>query len=426
MSIVESAAMSRPDGVPVVDFDLRSFRSQAESNEAWARVRAVGPVTWSDDNGGAWIVSGYDAVTEGFRNWRALQSGRAVRTIPGPGGSPDLNPLNAVPTRTTGLLIPEELDPPLWKPYRQVFNELLSPKKVEVDLYPRVRHWVTRCLDDVIETGRCDIVETLTSGVPAAVVMEWLGFPEDSWIRMSAAFHNMASYIPDTPDADFYMSELDWAFGRIEEEVARVRENPRDDVVSHLSNVEVNGERTSFEFAKGMLNLAVSGGVDTTTSVASSAIVHLSRFPEDRERLLNEPDLIDSAIEEFLRVYPPARTHGRTVVQDTELGGFKLRKDDRVILSEVSANYDDAAFTDADEFIMDRFPNRHLAFGMGNHRCPGSHIGRAMFKEMLTQVLARMPDYRVIEEELEEYPNCAALGGWSRAPIAFTPGNRLL
>lgn len=426
MTSVTSGQNPRPEGVAVVDFDLRSFGGLAESNEAWAKLREVGPVAWSDDNGGAWIVSGYDAVTEGFRNWRALQSGRAVRTIPGPGGSPDLNPLNAVPTRTTGLLIPEELDPPLWKPYRQVFNELLSPNKVEQALYPRVRYWVTKCLDDVIESGQCDIVDTLTSGVPAAVVLEWLGFPEKDWQRLSAAFHNMASYIPGAPNADHYMSELDWAFDRIEAEVAAVRENPRDDVTSYLSNVEVNGERTPYEFAKGMLNLAVSGGVDTTTSVASSAIVHLSRHPELRQRLIDEPDLIDSAIEEFLRVYPPARTHGRTVVEDTELAGFKLRKNDRVILSEVSANYDETAFPDADKFVVDRFPNRHLAFGMGSHRCPGSHIGRAMFKEMLTQVLKRIPDYRVIEQELEEYPNCAALGGWSKAPITFTPGKRRL
>jgi cytochrome P450 len=426
MTTNQSEANRRPEGVPVVDFDLRSFKGLAESNAAWAKLRSIGPVAWSDDNGGAWIVSSYDAVTDGFRNWQALRSGRNVRTIPGPGGSPDLNPLNAVPTRTTGLLIPEELDPPLWKPYRRVFNELLSPKKVEEELLPRIKHWVTKFLDDVIESGQCDLVDTLTSGVPAAVILEWLGFPEHEWHRLSAAFHNMAAYVPGTPTADHYMAELEWAFDRIEREVTAVRETPRDNVTSYLANVEVNGERTSYEFATGMVNLAMSGGVDTTTSVASSAFVHMHYHPEVRERLIKEPELIDSAIEEFLRVYPPARTHGRTVVEDTELGGFLLRKDDRVILSEVSACHDGAAFPDADKFVIDRFPNRHLAFGMGSHRCPGSHVARAMFKEMLTQVLERIPDYRVIEEELEEYPNCAALGGWSRAPITFTPGTRRL
>ena len=331
--------------------------------------------------------------------------------------------MNAIGSPISTLFIPEELDPPTWHPYRRVFAELLSPRAVE-KLAPRIEHWVTKYLDDVIETGECDLVATLTSGVPGAVVLEWLGFPEREWHRLGDAFHNMASFIPGSEDQQHYMDELDWAFKRMREEVTARRETPSGDVTSLLANVEVDGERTSFEFAVGMVNMAMSGGVDTTTSVASASFVHMHRHPEDRERLLQEPELIDSAIEEFLRVYPPARTHGRTVVEDTELGGCLLRKDDRIIISEVSACHDEAAFVDADKFIIDRFPNRHLAFGLGIHRCPGSHLARAMFKEMLTQVLERIPDYNVIEEELDEYPNWVALGGWSRLPITFTPGHR--
>lgn len=425
MTTNQSGTNKCPAGAPVVDFDLATHNRMADSNAAWDQLRSTCPVAWSEDNGGAWIVSSYDAVSEAFRNWEAFRSGRAVRTIPGPGGSPDLLPINAVPVQTTALMIPEELDPPLWHPYRLVFMGLLSPKRVAA-LQPRVKYWVTKYLDDVIESGRCDIVETLTSGVPGAVVLEWLGFPEHEWHRLGAAFHNMSSYLPGSPTAQHYLDELEWAFERIREEVTIVRQAPRDDITSYLANIEINGERTSYEFATGMVNMAMSGGVDTTTSVSSAAFVHMHRHPEDRQRLLDEPGLIDSAIEEFLRMYPPARTHGRTVVEDTELGGFLLRKNDRLIISEVSANHDEAAFPDADKFIIDRFPNRHVAFGVGPHRCLGSHLARAMFKEMLTQVLERIPDYRIVEEGLEEYSNWTALGGWSKAPITFTPGTRRL
>lgn len=418
-------ANARPEGVTVVDFDLSSHNTMAESNAAWRQLRTTAPVVWSDDNGGAWIVSSYDVASQAFMNAKAFQSGRAVRTIPGPGGSPDLLPINAVPAPTTALMIPEELDAPLALSYRRVFLELLSPQKVET-LLPRVKYWTTKLFDDVIESGSCDIVDTLTSGVPGAVVLEWLGFPEHEWHRLAAAFHNMSSYLPGKPNAQHYLDELEWAFDRIKEEVALVRKSPRDDVTSFLANVKVDGELPSFEFATGMVNMAMSGGVDTTTSVASAAFVHMHRYPEVRRRLINEPELMDSAIEEFLRLYPPARTHGRTVVEDTELGGVLLRKDDRLIISEVSACHDEVAFPDADKFVIDRFPNRHLAFGVGPHRCAGSHLARAMFKEMLTQVLERIPDYRIIEEELEEYVNWTALGGWSKAPITFTPGKRRL
>lgn len=425
MTETQTNPNGRPAGAPVVDFDLSKHNTMASSNAAWAKLRQEAPVAWTDDNGGAWLVSGYAAAAEAFRNTAALKSGRAVRTIPGPGGSPDLLPINAIPAPTTSLMIPEELDDPLWHPYRRVFADLLSPRAI-AELQPRITYWVTKFLDDVIESGECDIVATLTSGVPGAVVLEWLGFPESEWHRLSDAFHNMSAFRPDDPASQKYLDELEWTFDRIRKEVAVVRETPRNDVTSLLANTEVDGERTSFEFATGMVNMAMSGGVDTTTSVASAAFVHLHRFPEDRQRLLEHPELMDRAIEEFLRVYPPARTHGRTVVEDTELGGFTLRKDDRVIISEASACYDAEAFPDAETFVMDRFPNRHMAFGIGPHRCPGSHIARAMFKEMLIQVLERIPDYQIVEDELREYPNWTTLGGWSTAPITFTPGTRRL
>lgn len=426
MTTNQSETNGHPEGAPVVDFDLAAHNNMADSNAAWDRLRSTTPVAWSDDNGGAWIVSSYDAVSDAFRNWDSFRSGRNVRTIPGPGGSPDLMPINAVPVKTTSMMIPEELDPPLLQQYRRVFADLLSPKRVESELQPRVKHWVTKYLDDVIESGRCDIVETLTGAVPGAVVLEWLGFPAHEWHRISNSFHNMAAYVEGSPSAQHYLNELEWAFERIKEEVTAARDTPSGSILSRLANTEIEGSRIPYEYATGLVNLGVSGGVDTTTSVASAAFVHLHHHPEDRQRLLAEPGLIDNAIEEFLRVYPPARTHGRTVVKDTELGGMLLRKDDRLIISEVSANHDEAAFPNADKFVIDRFPNRHVAFGVGLHRCLGSHVARTMFKEMLTQVLERIPDYRIVEDELEEYPNWTALGGWSRAPITFTPGTRRL
>jgi len=425
MTEVTNVTSERPEGCPVVDFDIMAHQSMAESNAAFAELRAKCPVAWTDANGGAWVVSSYETVTEAFRNWGAFRSGRYVRTTGGLGGSAGFLPINPVPVPTTALMIPEELDPPLWKPYRKAFVDLLSPRAAEA-LIPRIRYWATKYIDDVIELGECDLVSTLTSGVPGAVVLEWMGFPEEDWHRLGEAVHNMAEYKPGIPEGPHYLEEIDWAFGQMEAAVTARRENPSDDATSVMANIEIEGEVAPFEYALGMVNLAFTGGVDTTTSVASAAFVHMDRNPEDRKRLIENPDLIDRAMEEFLRVYPPARNHGRTVVEDTELGGIMLRKDDRLILSEVSACHDEAAFPDADKFIMDRFPNRHVAFGVGMHRCAGSHLARLMFKEMLVQVLERMPDYKIVESGVREYPNWATLGGWSTLPITFTPGKRVL
>jgi len=418
-----TAANRSHDGAPVVEFDLASFRGQTEANAAHADLRSRCPVAWSDDSGGAWIASRYDVVAEGFRNWEVFRSGRDVRSIPGPGGSRDMPSTMVIPIESQARMIPLELDPPIWLPYRRVFASLLSPAGV-TKLAPRITHWVTRFIDDVIETGGCDIVATLTSAVPGAVALEWLGFPEEDWHRMSAAVHNVAEVTPQSPDIEHYMDELNWAFQRIEEEVTARRDNPRDDVISLMANFEIDGALVPLDFAIGMVNLAYSGGVDTTTAATTAAIVHMHHHPDVRQRLIEHPELVDSAIEEFLRFYTPVRNQGRTVVEDTELGGCRLRKDDRIILSLISANHDESAFPDPEEFIIDRFPNRNMAFGMGLHRCPGSHLARAEFKEMLTQVLQRLPDYRIVEDGLREYPHWYAMGGWSTVPITFTPGAR--
>jgi len=425
MTEADIAPNGRPEGAPIVDFDLSSHNGLKESNAAWGELRGKCPVAWSDDNGGAWIASSYEVVAEAFRNWEVFRSGRDVRTVPGPGGSPDYNAINAAPTKLSSVLVPEELDPPEWHVYRRLFADLLSPRGAAA-LEPQIKYRVTKFLDDVIETGRCDFVDDLTNAVPGAVVLEWMGFPEEDWHRLAASFHNMSEYVPGSPTAQHYLDEIEWTVRRINEEVARCRENPRDDVTSLMSNFEIDGERVSFERSVGMVIMTMSGGVDTTTAVASAALVHLHRNPEDRRTLQEHPEMIDRAIEEFLRVYPPARTHGRTVVEDIELGGCQLRKDDRIIISEVSACHDEAAFPDAAKFVIDRFPNRHMAFGLGPHRCPGSHVARLMFKEMLTQVLQRMPDYQLVEEGVKEYPNWTALGGWSALPATFTPGTRRL
>ena len=419
-----NSVTNRPHGgAPVVDFDLAAFKGQDAANAAHDQLRSEHSVAWTDANGGVWILSGYDVVAEAFRNWEALRSGRDVRTTPGPGGSPDVIATNAIPTNGA-LFVPLEIDPPLWRPYRQMFAELLSPRAVEQELRPRIERAVTRCLDDVIEGGGCDIVDALTSAVPGAVAFAWLGFPEEDWHRMSAAVHNAAEIAPGSPNFQFYVDEMTWAFGRVAEEVEARRENPRDDVLSLMANFEINGERVPLEFATGMVNLAYAGGVDTTTAATTAAIVHLHYHPEDRQRLIEEPQLIDSAIEEFLRVYPPVRSEGRTVVDDIVLGGCQLRKDDRVIMSLIAAHRDESAFPDATKFVIDRFPNRNLSFGMGLHRCPGSHLARAEMKVMLTQVLERIPDYQVAETELREYPYWHAMGGWSVVPITFTAGTR--
>ncbi len=166
------------------------------------------------------------------------------------------------------------------------------------------------------------------------------------------------------------------------------------------------------------------GGIDTTTALAGGALLHLSQFPADRKRLVDEPELLPLATEEFLRFYPPARAHKRIVAVDTEFGGVTMHEGDEVLLSEVAAGRDSAEFPDADTFVIDRNPNRHVSFGVGIHRCPGSHLARITFSEMISAVLRRMPDYEIAPDQVVDYPDWAMVGGWQRMPATFTPTPR--
>ena len=124
----------------------------------------------------------------------------------------------------------------------------------------------------------------------------------------------------------------------------------------------------------------LAAGVDTTTSLLSAAFLHLSTQTEDLERLRDKPSLLDEACEEFLRFYSPAQAGARTVRTEVTLGGVELRRGDRVLLAWASANRDETVFEDPDTFLMDRSPNRHVAFGVGIHRCVGAPLARQEFK----------------------------------------------
>src|SRR5262249_18394931 len=149
----------------------------------------------------------------------------------------------------------------------------------------------------------------------------------------------------------------------------------------------------------------VGGGVDTTTSLTSSALVHLNSDRKLRERLIEEPELVVPATEEFLRMYPPLATIARTARPDTRPRGRPAPPRDRVLISRHSANYDAKQFDDPEQFVPDRFPNRHVSFGLGVHRCVGSHLARQMFQEMITQILQRIPDYEIDEAATIPYPD---------------------
>jgi cytochrome P450 len=400
---------------PVVSFDHTSAEHAADPVGGYRRLREIGPVVWTEAHGGYYVVTDYEHVFEAARTEQVFSSARS------PAGGEGL--ATVIPKVPVHLHIPVELDPPRSRAYRKILNPMTSPAAIE-SLRPMIAAYTTWFIDQVIEAGECDFASVI--GVPAVVTLDWLGMDPTPWRRYSSALHAVLANRAGSPEHTRAVEvDLPWITEQIRAAVRDRRDLPRDDLVSWIVAHEVDGHPISEDDAYSMVELLISGGVGTTASLVSQALVHLSQETEQRAQLRSEPALLERAVEEFLRAFSPTQALARTVTQPVELAGCPLRPGDRILLAWASANRDPAAFDNPDQVDIHRWPNRHAGFGIGVHRCAGSHLGRAMAREILGQVITRMPDYEVDLTALETYPSQGVNAGYQRIPARFSPGARL-
>ncbi len=410
--------MKRPITRARVDFDQHSSEHAADWAARYARIRNLSRVAWSDHYEGFWLVSGYAEVSEVLRDAATFASGRFHDEAGRLAGGISIPPL---PFR----LVPTETDLPEWEPTRLILNRALSPTKVKA-FRDKARRYTAALIDRHVETGEMDLVLDLANPLPAIMTMELLGLPLDEWQRFADPFHAFPSSPAGSSEREKAARDMAWIVEQIEALVEKRKKDPIDDLATAIVCAERPGEGPypHAEVVDILLNV-IGGGVDTTTALTANAFWHLHRHLGDRRRLIEDPSLLSAAIDEFLRFYTPVQNQARTALRAYELGGQRIEAGDRVLVALASANRDEREFEDADSFRIDRFPNRHTAFGLGMHRCVGSHLARLMFDEMIMAVLGRMPDYEVQESRAERYRGIAAVNGWARMPARFTPGKRV-
>jgi len=406
-----------PERVPIVDFDHHSALVAANPAKIYTELRNTTPVFWSENYGGYWVFTKYAHLAEILTNPDKFSSARRD-DAGGPGSSV------SIPKRPSREQYPLELDPPRSTAYRKVLNPLMSPaaaERMRPGIHDRV-HW---CIDQFIERGSCDLVSELTSAVPSSFTADWLGLPHDIWPMLAETMHNVSSRAQSDPLWSEAVVNMQKMYAAIESAAARRRAQPADDVISVIVASDIDGEPITDEAAVSVTALLVAGGVDTTTSLTSQALVWLSENREQHDHLLADRKFLRSACEEFLRYFSPNQALGRTMNGEAEIGGCPIHDGDRLLVGFASANWDEEAFPDADRLILDRFPNRHMAFGLGVHRCVGSNVARVIFDEVITGVLSRLPDYTVDVSRLEHYHSQGLMSGWKTAPATFTPGPRI-
>jgi cytochrome P450 len=266
-----------------------------------------------------------------------------------------------------------------------------------------------------------EVIEELTGPVPAIITLEMLGLPAKRWKVLSTAAHDsIGTPANGRKHADAKEAFLT-LFSTIPELVAERRADPRDDLLTALSSMMIDGRKLSEQEITDATILIIAGGVDTTTNLTAQTIRYLATNDQDRERLLADRSLLGTACEEFLRYFSPVTMNGRTVTRDTELLGSRVSAHQRVLLSWAAANSDPNHWNQPEKIIIDRKPNRHLAFGLGVHRCIGSHLAREMFAAMVDAFLDRIPRYEVAGK-VEPYETLGNVNGLRRLPIRFVPG----
>lgn len=402
---------------PIVDFDHHSveYRTNwpAISDEHLARC----PVARSTAYGGFWIVADHANLNRVMRDDATFSSSHhpADPTDPRQG---IVIPPNPIPQ------IPLELDPPEYTPYRRILNPYFTPPEARA-AGPFAEQTVDALLDRVCASGRMDLVLDLGNPLPAIATMKLVGLPLDDWRYYAEPLHRVACSPPTAPNYDHDVQVMAQLGNSIAALVPRLRTEPGEGVLSGLAKATIDGRPLPDDQVVAVAMLVILGGVHTTTALFAHTMRWLADHPEQRERLRTEPELLDAATDEFLRVFPPVSGFARTCTRDVEVGGQRMRAGDRVWLWFASANRDPAVFPEPDQVRLDRAPNRHVSFGVGIHRCIGLHHARVWFQIMLRRVLDRMPDYEVDQDGVRQYDAIGHINGLANLPIRFTPSEPL-
>lgn len=345
----------------------------------FARLRREDPVHWQDmpDEPGYWAVTRYADLVHVARHpevYSASAGGVVLENL-----DPD-----ALAMMRDMLLA---MDPPRHGEFRRVVAPNFT-NRVIIELAPRIREICRAILDAGVEQGEVDFVHDVCAKVPSQVVGELVGIPEADWPQIHRwSEQNSGGQDPEFQTAEDAMSAT-IAMAMYAIELARQRrEDPRDDLVSAMLNVEKDGHPiTDVEFGSFFVQLVVAGN-DTTRTMLSSGLHALLLHPDQLAALRADPSGIPRALEEILRWANPLHYFRRTTTQSTELAGRTIAAGDKVAMIYTSANRDESMFRDPDAFDITRDPNPHLSFGTGEHFCLGVHLarleGRIFFEELL-------------------------------------------
>jgi cytochrome P450 len=347
------------------------------------------PIAHTQRFGGGWLPTRYEDVaaiaydTERFSSRAIIMSNfRPPREIAPIGGSP-----------------PISSDPPFHHDARKLLLPAFTKKAVGKQ-EPATRAFCHSLIDAFAGQAVVDAARDYAQHIPMRVIAEMLGFPPEDGPQFRQFVENTLEGINLPPEERIArMSALfDYLLAQVHDHL----DNPREDLTSYLINAELYGRKLEPSHVVGTMALLLIAGIDTTWSAIGASLWHLAKTPADRARLVADPALLPTAMEEFLRAYAPV-TMARLVKEDMHWRGVDMKAEDWILLSFPAANRDSAQFERAGEILIDRQVNRHAAFGLGIHRCVGSHLARMELRVALQVWLERIPEFSLEDPAAVEW-----------------------
>jgi len=365
------------------DFDHTDEAWVADPYPIMEDLRERCPVAHSDRYGGLWAPMTYEAVAAIANDTEHFTS----RTVVINNGRPGDDALPA----PIGVAPPISSDPPFHEIARRLLLPAFAPRPIAA-LEPFTRELCNQLLDKMGDADLVDASVQYAEHIPVGLIAKLCGLPQED----GEQFREFVRIVLE--GVDLPAEERIEAFKPVEDyiipAIVERRENPDDGLISYLLDAEIMGDKLSDEHVFGSILLLIVAGIDTTWSAIGSSIWHLANNPQDLARLVAHPELLPSAVEEFLRAYAPV-SMARLVKDDFEFQGCPMKKDDWIFLSFPAAMRDPEAFDNADEVLIDREINRHSAFGLGIHRCLGSNLARMEMTVALEEWLKRYTKFEL-------------------------------
>src|SRR6516225_5461992 len=360
-------------------FDLYSPRIDADPFPYYAELRAKYPCYWSE-GAQLWILSRYHDIAEAARDWETFSSaqGNMIDELPGRAGA------------TLGTT-----DPPRHDRLRALSQAAFLKRNLDRMIEPTLEI-ADRSLDRILAQDTFELINDFSSQITVGLLFRTMGLPErdhgEIRRKVILAVSTDKAAKGRTPEHIAAFKELS---DFLTAEVAARRANPTDDLITHLAEAEIDGDRLSEREVVLTTATFVMAGVESLSSFMSMFALKLQDHPDARRRIVANPALVEPAIEESLRFNTSAQRFKRTVMRETELHGETMRVGDKVALAFGSGNRDWRKFANPDVYDIDRHPQGHLGFGSGKHFCLGSQMARLVTAVAMKRFLERVPEYHL-------------------------------